>query len=390
MLVEKDIVILGGGIAGLWLLNRLRALGFAAVLLEKSTLGNGQTIASQGMIHGGLKYALTGALTGASEAISGMPAHWLRCLQGQGDVDLRGVHLLSDTYYMWPRSNMRSRLTAFLGSKLVSSKTTEVSAEAVPEFFKGHLQGPLYRLHDIVLDVPSLLHKLGESCRQHIYRSDCKVDHDANGNIRTLTLDNGSQLQAKLYLCTAGSGNEEWLHALQPPQLAMQKRPLRMVVVKHHIAQPLYVHCLADQFSSTPELTITTHPCQDGSFAWYLGGELAEAGALVDGPTQIQRTRAKLAELFPWYDFTNASFHSFLIDRAEARQQNGKRPDRDTMLHYGNVLYCWPTKLTLAPALANTVVEKINALGISAGSGNDAPIDRLQYPGVATPVWDTP
>ncbi len=66
MQLQQDIVILGGGIAGLWLLHRLRAAGYAAVLLEKSTLGDGQTIVSQGMIHGGMKYALAGALTGAS------------------------------------------------------------------------------------------------------------------------------------------------------------------------------------------------------------------------------------------------------------------------------------------------------------------------------------
>src|SRR5688500_2310975 len=107
MLIEKDIVILGGGIAGLWLLNRLRDAGYSVLLLENSALGAGQTIASQGMIHGGLKYALGGALTGASEAIADMPQHWQRCLQGQGDVDLRGTQLLSDTYYLWPRNSMR-------------------------------------------------------------------------------------------------------------------------------------------------------------------------------------------------------------------------------------------------------------------------------------------
>jgi hypothetical protein len=389
MLIEKDIVILGGGIAGLWLLNRLRSAGFAAILLETSALGDGQTIASQGMIHGGLKYALGGALTGASEAIADMPLHWQRCLQGRGDVDLRGTRLLSDTYYMWPRSNVRSRLTAYLGSKLVSSKTSEVSGESVPEFFKGHLQGPLYRLHDIVLDVPSLLHTLGEHCRPHIYRTHCSIDHDAQGNIRSLTLDNGCQLKARLYLCAAGTGNEAWLNVLKPPTVAMQKRPLQMVVVKHRNPHPLYVHCLADQFSSTPELTITTHPCQDGSNAWYLGGELAEAGATIDAATQIQRTRNKLAELFPWCDFSGARFHSFYIDRAEARQPDGKRPDRDSVIVDGNVLYCWPTKLTLAPALANAVIEKIAALGITASEGNDSPLTGLPYPGVALPVWDT-
>ena len=63
MQVDRDIVILGGGIAGLWLLNRLRTAGYSTVLFERGALGQGQSIASQGMIHGGMKYALGGALT---------------------------------------------------------------------------------------------------------------------------------------------------------------------------------------------------------------------------------------------------------------------------------------------------------------------------------------
>ena len=53
--VQTDIAILGGGIAGLWLLNRLRGAGYSAVLLTAGELGAEQTIASQGMIHGGMK-----------------------------------------------------------------------------------------------------------------------------------------------------------------------------------------------------------------------------------------------------------------------------------------------------------------------------------------------
>lgn len=388
MVLEKDIVIIGGGIAGLWLLNRLRAAGFAAVLLENAALGNGQTIVSQGMIHGGLKYALGGALTGASEAIADMPAHWNRCLQGDGDVDLRGTRLLSDAYYLWPRNSVRSRMAAFLGSKLVSGKASKVQAADIPAFFRGHLQGPLYRLHDIVLDVPSLLQTLGERCRSHIYRTDCRPEHDADGSIRALHLSDGRQLTAKLFICCAGNGNAQWLSLLKPAGIAMQQRPLQMTVVKHRITNPLFVHCVADQFSATPELTITTHPCRDGSTAWYLGGELAESGAHLDQRSQLERARQKLTELFPWCDFTTASFHSFYIDRAEARQPDGKRPDRDSLLSGGNVLYCWPTKLTLAPVLANSVMATIGRLGISK-TADDAPLAGLDYPGVSLPVWDT-
>src|SRR5665213_2066743 len=50
-----DIAIFGGGIAGLWLLNRLRTAGYSALLFESGALGGGQTNKAQGIIHGGMK-----------------------------------------------------------------------------------------------------------------------------------------------------------------------------------------------------------------------------------------------------------------------------------------------------------------------------------------------
>ncbi|MFN7609893.1 MAG: FAD-dependent oxidoreductase, partial [bacterium] len=51
-----DVVLIGGGIAGLWLANVLQQKGYTVALLEENTLGGEQTLASQGMIHGGQKY----------------------------------------------------------------------------------------------------------------------------------------------------------------------------------------------------------------------------------------------------------------------------------------------------------------------------------------------
>ena len=102
---STDIVVFGGGVAGLWLLNRLRNEGYGVILLESNTLGCGQTVASQGIIHGGLKYAMTGSLTGASNVIADMPARWRNSLQGSieetFDIDLSNVRVTSDHYYMW-------------------------------------------------------------------------------------------------------------------------------------------------------------------------------------------------------------------------------------------------------------------------------------------------
>src|SRR5690606_3207521 len=116
MQIRKDIVIFGGGIAGLWRLDRLHRLGYDVALLDKRALGGGPRVASQGVSHGGVTRALGGQLTGASTAIAGMPACWRRCLAGEGEADVRGARVLSDTYCRWPRESLRSRLDAFLGS----------------------------------------------------------------------------------------------------------------------------------------------------------------------------------------------------------------------------------------------------------------------------------
>jgi glycerol-3-phosphate dehydrogenase len=66
-----DVAIVGGGIAGLWLLARLRQRGYGALLIESERLGAGQTICAQGIIHGGAKYACTGRVSDSAKALPG-------------------------------------------------------------------------------------------------------------------------------------------------------------------------------------------------------------------------------------------------------------------------------------------------------------------------------
>jgi glycerol-3-phosphate dehydrogenase len=61
---KYDLIIFGAGIAGLWTLNHFRGLGYNAILLETDSIGCGQTIAAQGIIHSGLKYAPHSRATG--------------------------------------------------------------------------------------------------------------------------------------------------------------------------------------------------------------------------------------------------------------------------------------------------------------------------------------
>src|SRR5690606_10645858 len=139
----------------------------------------------------------------------------------------------------------------------------------------------------------------------------------------------------------------------------MQRRPLQMVMVRHHIPDPIYVHCVAEQLTATPELTVTTHPCRHGGNVWYLGGELAESGAGLSQGEQIERARARVRELFPWCRLEDAQWASFYIDRAEPRQDGGQRPDKAFVKPLRNFLVCWPTKLSLTPSLGTEVMAEL-------------------------------
>ena len=104
----------------------------------------------------------------------------------------------------------------------------------------------------------------------------------------------------------------------------MQCRPLQMVMVKMAEPYPLYAHCI-DQ-GMNPRVTITTHTAADGKYVWYIGGQLAEEGAKRDQATQLAYAKKELESLFPWIDWNKMEFCSFYINRAEARQPDGKRP----------------------------------------------------------------
>lgn len=399
--IDLDIAVIGGGVAGLWLVNRLHRQGFKLALFEHKALGSDQTMASQGMIHGGMKYTLSGMLTGASEAIADMPQHWRACLCGEGDVDLRNTRILSDHFFLWSTDSITSKLTSFLASKATNGRADKVTDERRPPLLRHQdFTGNLYRLVDIVLDTHSLVTNLAHNIEAQCFLVDdqqTKLLKDDQGNayLRVEHAEGPIKVRAKRFILTAGQGNAALLAQLGLNSPAMQLRPLQQVMVRHHHPFTFFGHCLG--VDTTPRLTISSHALNKHEQVWYLGGSLAERGANMGSDELIEYARQELAELLPWVDLSDAEWASLPIKRAEPLQPGFARPDNAFIRSAegcNNLLVGWPTKLTLAPNLANQTLELLVQAGVTPSLNPPSnkelsPLaDLLPKPPIAQTPWE--
>ena len=389
MNVDVDVVIVGGGIAGMWTLARLRAEGYSAVLLEDEALGSGQTRYAQGIIHGGTKYALTGKLTASSEAVANMPTIWRACHAGEGEVDLRAAELISDAHYLWSTSNLASRITGFFASQVMRARTTPLTAEQRPAIFQHeNFRGNIYRLDEPVFDTISVLRALSEPVMSSI-----PAIRKGSIGLRSSAVDvetgNGDRYSigfSRLVLM-AGQGNEDLLQSAGLTRPAMQLRPLKMVMVRGGINEKIFAHCMGAGIN--PRVTITSHMDNQNNIVWYIGGQLAEDGVRRSDDEQITRARQELAALIPWQKLDSAQWAILDIDRAEVRHADGHRPDTFYIEQQGNIITAWPTKLALAPLLASELVgmaSSIEKTQVELPAWTAAPF--AEYPWCEAARWD--
>lgn len=346
-----DVVIIGGGIAGLFTLAKLINNGYRAVLLEKHALGSGQTLKSQGIIHGGTKYALLGKATEAQRRIAHMPAYWHQCLAGQGDVDLSACHVLTNKQCMWAMPNLSSRVTGFFAGKLMKSRVDTLLATEKPQALQhAECRGHFYALDEPVLDTHSLISTFAAQYGKFML-THCEIT--VNNNL-VIAKRGGKTWQfcAEKVCITAGQGNAQFAQ--------QQLRPLRMVIARvPKVFGHLYVHVLAG--SDKPRLTVSSYSSDNSNeLIWYLGGNVAEKGAKLSADATVSLAKNELNTIFPWLDFSAVVFDSLPINRAEGLT-DGKRPDTPTIIEKGRQLIAWPTKLAMAPMLADALLATLSS-----------------------------
>jgi glycine/D-amino acid oxidase-like deaminating enzyme len=395
---EVDALIFGGGVAGLWTLDAIVRSGRSAILVERSALGSGQTVCAQGIIHGGLKYTLDGLLSRSASVIRDMPDVWRACLRGEREPSLAATRLRADHCHLWRSDSLASRL-GMIGARLgLRVKPQPIDHGNRPAALRG-VPGVVTRLAEPVIDPCSLLADLAARHKARVIRADRQpaVELVSSRSCSTFTLTDSTapaplRVRSDHVILSAGAGNEELCRLMGIDGTPMQRRPLHMLLLRGELPE-LNGHCVD---GAKTRVTITSDVDSAGRRVWQVGGQVAEDGVGMDGPAFIEHAIGEVRAALPGVEFDGIEAASYGVDRAEPSVSGGARPEDafakrvNRVGDSGSVIVAWPTKLALAPALAERVVSLLDP---PHRRSNDAAaleaIASWPRPAVASPPWET-
>ncbi len=357
--MRLDLLIFGGGAAGLWCLDRFRRAGYLAILLEAAALGRGQTIQAQGIIHGGGKYALRGVRDFTAVRVTReMPERWLRSLAGDIKPDLRGTQVLSDQCHLWlPRGSIAARalswgfMSLLAQGGLLSTPPKQLPDSMWPEALRGSAFA-VYAMAEPVVATGSLLHTLARPYRKWILSYDVSTLDFAGEQVQIAD----ALFQPRSIVFAAGEGNAELMLRAGIHGDLMQRRPLKMVLLRGTALPVLFGHCI---MRGKTQLTITT-PTQG---IWQVGGEIAEQLAHQENLEEArQAAMREVRRCLPGLDFSSVEIAIYPATRAEARTAEQKRPSGVHVSRVApRIVVGWPTKLSMAPILAEEIFALVSA-----------------------------
>lgn len=385
--IELDALILGGGVAGLWTLDELVRAGHDALLIESGALGGAQTGWSQGIIHGGLKYTLSGLFTESAKAIREMPGVWREHLAGRASPDLSRVRGRSPHCYLWRTDTLASK-AGMIGAKLgLRVAPVTLPPEERPAVLRG-CPGTVARLDEQVIDPVSLVEELARPHAGRIRRGRCvslirEGDERVSATVEHPESSDLLKIRARRLILTAGAGNAPLRAMMGLDDSIAQTRPLHMTLVRGPLPE-LNGHCVD---GSRTRVTITSADSASGARLWQIGGQIAEEGVALDAGALIRRCRAELLNVLPGLSLEGCEWSTYRADRAEGRTAGGGRPEDVVIVREGGVITAWPTKLALAPRLAKQTTELVgpaSAVRVRSSDFGEWPAAE-----VGKPVWET-
>ena len=191
------------------------------MLLEKTALGAGQTIASQGMIHSGLKYALTGTVNDTARRIADTADEWVKSLKGQNSPDLSAATIMTQEQYVLTPKSLLGGIVSSLGG-IVSQQLfgkDKIEKALDEKRWPGALKqtgfdGSVIAMREPVLDTQSVLAAFQNNLSAHIRKL-------PDGELALTPLVDGIELhwgqqviRCQQLISTSAAANEEYARNL--------------------------------------------------------------------------------------------------------------------------------------------------------------------------------
>ena len=143
-------------------------------------------------------------------------------------------------------------------------------------------------------------------------------------------------------------------------------------------------HCVD---GAKTRVTITSDFDSSQRTVWQVGGQIAEEGVSMKESTLIAHAKSELETVLSCLDLDDVEWATYRVDRADAVTSGGKRPETFQIVREGNTITAWPTKLVLAPKLAEEIAANIESHTIVDAAMNS--LTGWPRPDVALSPWET-
>ncbi len=420
--MRLDAVIFGGGAAGLWLLDMLSRDGHHVVLLESRSLGAGGTVGSQAILHARPMSTGSDLVRRAGRPLRELPDRWRDALLGRIAPNLTRTRLRAECCYLWraessgpraagPLRRVRGVSATHLDPEFgdvgggaarsadfphTSSLTTRGDAESLAENERpvalSEVAGPVSRLPEQVICPASFLLDLAGQYRDRLLKIDAeqglRFRLNSPGEVEAIQLRSPSdgrtlELRPRQVIFTAGNDNAR-LRALVGLSVEVApSHPWHMVLARGNLPE-LNGHCVA---GAETFVTVTSDIDDGGRTVWQIGGQPAEHGFEWEPHVQTQRVRAELARILPKLDLRQIEWSTYHLDCAAEEQSHHSRREPVQVFCAGNVTTGCPTKLVLAPILAEEIAGRASSPYITTPF-DSSPLADWPRPETAALPWN--
>lgn len=376
--VEVDVLIVGGGAQGLWLLNDLTKRGYRAIVLERDELGAGQTCHSHALIHRGHYYDDIDMMI----ILNAAAQFW------QAFVDEKGIEKLNERralagfgpgvgcdrhIYMWKSAGL----------------TFEPCAEP-PEILAGGMVRTLYETEEFSLDASEVMRRLAADVNQSIYPLDddgraiefhTSADRRSVERVDATIAGQQVEIAPRFVVLAAGVGNYGLLAKVgadrnpEPaPEPVQAQRKSTMLVIRGDVLpmmtavfpirgglQGVFLCPRRDPGTGQPVWLASDH----NSTPFVLAADGSTELDSSPSPEWVQRMLTSL-EATAATLFTDSVCHTLELSvytglTSERNFGVGQHMTDSYIdpLGFDNLLAIWPTKLTLTPFASNVGVRFI-------------------------------